>query len=70
MYTPLLQNGLAIGFALGFTVQTPLVVFKPEGNPGLLVGLEHGQVDQEVGLERYTFQDGKIAMKDVYRKPA
>ncbi|MDX2158694.1 MAG: nuclear transport factor 2 family protein [Hyphomicrobiaceae bacterium] len=29
-----------------------------------------GAVREEVGLERYTFKDGRIAVKDVYRKPA
>ena len=27
-----------------------------------------GDVREEVGLERYTFKDGRIAVKDVYRK--
>jgi ketosteroid isomerase-like protein len=27
-----------------------------------------GQPHEEVGVERYTFKDGKIAVKDVYRK--
>jgi hypothetical protein len=27
-----------------------------------------GAVREEVGLERYTFKDGRIAVKDVYRK--
>ena len=30
---------------------------------------ETGAPHQEVGVERYTFRDGKIAIKDVYRKP-
>ncbi len=25
---------------------------------------------EEIGIERYTFKDGRIATKDVYRKPA
>jgi hypothetical protein len=25
---------------------------------------------EEAGIERYTFKDGRIALKDVYRKPA
>jgi ketosteroid isomerase-like protein len=29
-----------------------------------------GEAHQKVGVERYTFDDGKIAMKDVYRKLA
>ena len=29
-----------------------------------------GQSREEVGVERYTFRDGRIAVKDVYRKPA
>jgi ketosteroid isomerase-like protein len=29
-----------------------------------------GKVRVEAGLERYTFKDGRIALKDVYRKPA
>lgn len=29
-----------------------------------------GAVREEAGLERYTFKDGRIALKDVYRKPA
>lgn len=28
-----------------------------------------GAVREEAGLERYTFKDGRIAVKDVYRKP-
>ncbi|MGE0768776.1 MAG: hypothetical protein AB7L90_20230 [Hyphomicrobiaceae bacterium] len=28
-----------------------------------------GAVREEAGLERYTFKDGRIALKDVYRKP-
>lgn len=28
-----------------------------------------GAVRQETGIERYTFRDGRIALKDVYRKP-
>lgn len=31
---------------------------------------ETGAVREEVGIERYTFKDGRIAVKDVYRKPA
>jgi ketosteroid isomerase-like protein len=27
-----------------------------------------GQPHEEVGVERYTFRDGRIAIKDVYRK--
>lgn len=27
-------------------------------------------VGEDVGVERYTFQNGRIALKDVYRKPA
>lgn len=29
-----------------------------------------GRVREEDGIERYTFRDGRIALKDVYRKPA
>ncbi len=29
-----------------------------------------GAAHEEVGVERYTFRDGMIAIKDVYRKPA
>lgn len=29
-----------------------------------------GAPHEEVGVERYTFRDGKISVKDVYRKPA
>jgi ketosteroid isomerase-like protein len=29
-----------------------------------------GEVREERGIERYTFKDGRIAVKDVYRKPA
>ena len=29
---------------------------------------ETGQPHAEVGVERYTFSDGRIAIKDVYRK--
>lgn len=29
-----------------------------------------GAVSEEAGVERYTFRDGRIAVKDVYRKPA
>ena len=29
-----------------------------------------GAPHEEAGIERYTFEDGRIAMKDVYRKPA
>lgn len=28
-----------------------------------------GAVREEAGIERYTFKDGRIAVKDVYRKP-
>ncbi|MFT5509605.1 MAG: ketosteroid isomerase-like protein [Hyphomicrobiaceae bacterium] len=28
-----------------------------------------GELHEEVGIERYTFQDGQITLKDVYRKP-
>lgn len=28
------------------------------------------KVREEIGVERYTFRDGRIAVKDVYRKPA
>lgn len=28
-----------------------------------------GAVREEAGVERYTFKDGRIAVKDVYRKP-
>jgi hypothetical protein len=28
-----------------------------------------GAERQQRGIERYTFRDGKIAIKDVYRKP-
>ena len=28
-----------------------------------------GAVREEVGVERYLFRDGRIAVKDVYRKP-
>lgn len=28
------------------------------------------KVREEVGVERYTFRDGRICLKDVYRKPA
>jgi len=27
-----------------------------------------GAAHEEIGIERYTFKDGRIAMKDVYRK--
>jgi ketosteroid isomerase-like protein len=30
---------------------------------------ETGAVNEEVGIERYTFVNGRIALKDVYRKP-
>jgi len=30
---------------------------------------ETGQHHEEVGIERYTFRDGRITTKDVYRKP-
>jgi len=29
-----------------------------------------GAPHEEIGIERYTFKDGKIAIKDVYRKTA
>lgn len=29
-----------------------------------------GAVREDVGVERYTFRDGRIGVKDVYRKPA
>jgi len=29
-----------------------------------------GQSREDAGVERYTFRDGRIAVKDVYRKPA
>lgn len=29
-----------------------------------------GTVREDIGVERYTFRDGRIALKDVYRKPA
>lgn len=29
-----------------------------------------GKPHEEVGIERYTFKDGRILTKDVYRKPA
>ncbi|MCB1509472.1 MAG: nuclear transport factor 2 family protein [Hyphomicrobiaceae bacterium] len=29
-----------------------------------------GARHEEVGVERYTFRDGRIAIKDVYRKPS
>lgn len=29
-----------------------------------------GQQIEQIGIERYTFRDGRIATKDVYRKPA
>ena len=29
-----------------------------------------GAISAQVGIERYTFRDGRIAIKDVYRKPA
>ena len=31
---------------------------------------ESGIVREETGIERYGFKDGRIALKDVYRKPA
>lgn len=36
-----------------------------------LTGTERatGMSVEEVGIERYTFRDGRIAVKDVYRKP-
>ncbi len=37
-----------------------------------LTGIERatGKAVEEVGVERYTFRDGRIAVKDVYRKAA
>jgi len=32
--------------------------------------IDTGAAHEEVGIERYTFDDGRIAVKDVYRKPA
>lgn len=29
-----------------------------------------GAIGEEWGVERYTFKDGRITLKDVYRKPA
>lgn len=29
---------------------------------------DNGAPHEEIGIERYTFKDGKIAVKDVYRK--
>ena len=29
-----------------------------------------GEARAQTGIERYTFKDGRIAIKDVYRKPA
>ena len=29
-----------------------------------------GRPVEEIGVERYTFREGRIAVKDVYRKPA
>lgn len=29
-----------------------------------------GEPHEEIGIERYTFKEGRIALKDVYRKPA
>ena len=29
-----------------------------------------GRPHEELGVERYTFRDGRIALKDVYRKPS
>ena len=29
---------------------------------------DNGEPHQEIGVERYTFKDGRIATKDVYRK--
>lgn len=29
-----------------------------------------GRTHDEIGVERYTFRDGRIALKDVYRKPS
>jgi ketosteroid isomerase-like protein len=31
---------------------------------------DNGAPHEEIGIERYTFKDGLIALKDVYRKPA
>lgn len=31
---------------------------------------DDGAAHEEVGVERYTFKDGRIAVKDVYRKQA
>lgn len=31
---------------------------------------ETGAPHEDIGVERYTFRDGRIAVKDVYRKPA
>ena len=28
-----------------------------------------GEAREQTGIERYTFKDGRIAIKDVYRKP-
>lgn len=30
---------------------------------------ETGEEREQAGIERYCFRDGKIALKDVYRKP-
>ena len=30
---------------------------------------ETGEVREQTGIERYTFEGGKIALKEVYRKP-
>ncbi len=32
--------------------------------------VDTGAAHEEVGIERYTFRDGRIAVKDVYRKPS
>ena len=31
--------------------------------------IETGEPHEEIGVERYTFRDGRIAVKDVYKKP-
>lgn len=31
---------------------------------------DSGTPYEELGIERYTFENGRIAMKDVYKKPA
>ena len=30
---------------------------------------ETGKAHEDIGVERYTFRDGRIAVKDVYKKP-